>query len=382
MIAGPLPDSPDALRDLLNRISASLPVAPFLAIDPGGGGANPLSALLPPLPSPREIGARGQRAARQAGELIGEALKLLGFNTIFAPGLDLTLEETHSAHTFSEDPRQVAQCGWFFVEGLERHKILACAKHFPGLASVVSRLVFDKAGRPPHPPTPLPQRGEGRVNVLALAPLGERVAGRGVLISRGQTGEGVLPIVNSYTGHHTSSSHPAPRSELPVSGRSMAGLWAYDLVPYRELLERLPMVMMSTAAYKAYDFDYPLAAALSKQVVEGLLRTKLRYRGVVIAPELESPTVRGVLDLGRAAAQAVNAGCDLLLVEKEESWQEMERGIEAALESGKLPRERWDQTLKRIHAVKMGMRPARGQFSKTDWQRLVRRFEEFSSAGR
>ena len=71
------------------------------------------------------------------------------------------------------------------------------------LSSVVSRLIFDKAVQPPHPPAPLPQRGEGGVNFLTLAPLGERVAGRGVFISRDQTGEGVLPIVNSDAGHHT-----------------------------------------------------------------------------------------------------------------------------------------------------------------------------------
>ena len=94
---------------------------------------------------------------------------------------------------------------------------------------------------------------------------------------------------------------------------------------------------MSTAAYKAYDFNYPRSAVLSTQVVEGLLRAKLGYRGVVIAPQLESRAVRGVLDMGRAAVQSLNAGCDMLLVEKEESWQAMRRGIEEALASGTAP---------------------------------------------
>jgi epoxyqueuosine reductase len=85
-------------------------------------------------------------------------------------------------------------------------------------ASVVSQLIFDNAvfHGTPSPPAPLPQGGEGEVDSLARAFLGERVARRGVLISRGETGaprsacrggEGVLPIVNSKTGHHTSVGH-------------------------------------------------------------------------------------------------------------------------------------------------------------------------------
>ena len=48
-----------------------------------------------------------------------------------------------------------------------------------GGPSVVSRMIFDNARLqgPPHPQAPLPQGGEGSGDSLALAPLGERVAG-------------------------------------------------------------------------------------------------------------------------------------------------------------------------------------------------------------
>ena len=81
---------------------------------------------------------------------------------------------------------------------------------------MLSRAIFDNGilHGPPHPPAPLPQGGEGRVDFTALAPLGERVARRGVFISRGEKGaprsacrggEGVPPVVNSNMGHHTST---------------------------------------------------------------------------------------------------------------------------------------------------------------------------------
>ncbi|MGD1158148.1 MAG: glycoside hydrolase family 3 N-terminal domain-containing protein [Terriglobia bacterium] len=308
LLAGPLPRAPETLWELLTRISQSLPSTPFLAIDDEGGGAAPLSALLPPLPSPRAVAAKGARAAGQVGELMGTALRLLGFNTNLGPELDLAsafAERTLGTCTFGADPYEVAQCGRAFVEGLKRHKILACGKHFPGLASVP----------------------------------------------------------------------PAASGELPISGRSMAELWRSDLVPYRELLPQLPLVMMSTAAYKAYDFDYPRSAVLSAHIVERLLRAKLGYRGVVVAPQLESQDVRGVLDLSSAAVQSVNAGCDLLVVEREESWLAMRQ----ALESGKLPDQRLEQALGRIRAAKKGLAQPGGQPSRIAWKRLMRRFEEFNS---
>jgi len=74
------------------------------------------------------LAQKGARVVREAGELIGEALKVLGFNPYFALTLDLAsgfTEESLGASTFSADPRVVADCGASFVEGLSRHKILA-----------------------------------------------------------------------------------------------------------------------------------------------------------------------------------------------------------------------------------------------------------------
>jgi beta-N-acetylhexosaminidase len=159
----------------------------------------------------------------------------------------------------------------------------------------------------------------------------------------------------------------------------MADLWRSDIVPYRELLPRLPLVLMSAAAYKAYDFSCPRSAVLSPQVVGELLRAKLGYRGVVVAPQLESEAVRGALDVPSAAVQSLNAACDMLLVEKDESWQALRRGIEAALASGKLGRERLEQSLARIHGAKKGWAPPKSPFSKKAWERLAGRFEEFNS---
>jgi beta-N-acetylhexosaminidase len=310
VLAPPLPRSPEAVCELLVGISRCLPSPPILVLD-AQGDDDPLSGLLPVLPSPRALAQMGAQVVCRAGELIGAALKHLGFNAIFAPTLDLAskfTDDTLGMTAFSADPRVVAECAAAFVEGLSRHKIVACGKHFPGLASVP----------------------------------------------------------------------PAAHSELPTCIRSMAELWRSDLVPYRELLPRLPLVLLSSAAYKAYDFDDVRSAVLSTQIVDGLLRGKLGYRGMVVAPQLESQPVRGALDMSRAAVECLHSGCDMLLVEKEESWHIMRRGIEGAIASVESMRERLEQSLARIRATKKGWSPPQGQFPDKAWDRLARRFAEFS----
>ena len=160
----------------------------------------------------------------------------------------------------------------------------------------------------------------------------------------------------------------------------MGELWREDLIPYRALLPRLGLVLVSTAAYKAYDFDLPRSAGLSSKVVEGLLRVKLGYDGVAIAYGLETEAVRGTLSLEEAAVQAVGAGCDMLLVEEAPAAETARAALGAALESGKLPSARVEQALKRIQTAKHGLQPSGDKLSQSSLDKLTREFRAYSGA--
>lgn len=310
LLSPPLPSSPDTLHDLLSQITQLLPTPPILAIEEDGRAKGPLSVVLPPLPGIRILGEKGPRQVRQAADLVGEALRLWGFNTDLAPSLDVAPAlhpEAGGSYTLDVDPRAVTECGHAFIEGLSRYGIMACGKCFPG------------------DPGAKPEAG----------------------------------------------------GNLGVSSKTMVDLWRHDLIPYRQLSSQLPFIRMSTTGYKAYNFEEPCSAVFSRQVVQGLLRSKLEFPGVVIAPGLESQSVRGELELGPAAAQSIDAGCDMLLVERPESWLLMRQGIERALESGQLDGERVEQALARIYALKKGVKPLPRRFSNAAWDRLARRFEEF-----
>jgi beta-N-acetylhexosaminidase len=332
VIDAPLNGGAEIVCELLFKLACAVPAVPFLAIEEEGGALDPLRAFLPPLPSPRAAAEKGLAAVTRLGELVGAALQLLGFNTDLAPLLDLAspsmgkrscepvenpgrgtpwrapTEKIAATRAFSPDPPQVAKCGAAFLRGIERHNLLACGRHFPGLG----------------------------------------------------------------TAQYSSPTEP------PVVSKSMAELWREDLVPYRALLLRLPLVLVSTAAYKAYDFDLLQSAGLSPRVVEGLLRVKLGYHGVAITCGLETEAVRGPLTLEEAAVQALRAGCDMLLLESAEAAERVHGALSAARESGKLPLPRVEQALERIWHAKKGLKPPTGKLSRRSLGQLVSEYTEFA----
>jgi len=311
--------TPGQTAELLHQIARELGTPPFLALTEEGGSVNPLRALLPPLPVPRVLAGRGPAAVRRAGELIGKAMRLLGFNLNFAPRLDLSNPDVKPAldtQTFGPDPKLVAQCGRAFSDGLSKHKILACGKHFPGRS------------------------------------------------------------VAEYNANG-----------LPLVGKPMAGLWQEDLVPFRELLPRLPFIKLSNASYKAYDFDVHPPAATSPKVIHDLLRVKLGYRGLAVANPLElieeasrhlSPG-GGISIRYDALLESVVAGCDLQVVMEEDGLAESVLQVMAkGLESGALPSQRASDALGRIRTARKGLKPPSGKLSARSLDRLARELEEFS----
>ena len=109
----------------------------FRCVDLEGGLVDRLRDLIAPMPSAAAVFATGKRTNYvKHGALIGRDAKALGFNTVFAPVLDLGLPVSAGVmrtRVVSADPQAVTEYALAFVEGLESEGILGCGKHFPGL---------------------------------------------------------------------------------------------------------------------------------------------------------------------------------------------------------------------------------------------------------
>ena len=122
---------------LLSACRQKLACPPFLCVDMEGGSVDRLKRFMGPAPSAAAVFNSGNKPwFLRHGGLIGAECSALGFNTNFAPSIDLALPNSRQvlgSRTVSPDPEQVAEYGRLFLEGLGTAHMLGCAKHFPGL---------------------------------------------------------------------------------------------------------------------------------------------------------------------------------------------------------------------------------------------------------
>ena len=107
------------------------------ALDLEGGLVDRLRDLVAPMPSAAAVAATGKpREAKRHGRLIGRAARLLGFNTTFAPVLDLQLPASRPVmrtRVCGDTADAVVAYARPFLEGLRGERVLGSGKHFPGL---------------------------------------------------------------------------------------------------------------------------------------------------------------------------------------------------------------------------------------------------------
>jgi beta-N-acetylhexosaminidase len=236
------------------RRAASLPPL-IVAADQEGGIvshlAPPLTAL-PALSTLTELApARRAEEAARFGRLQGQELASLGVNLNFSPVLDLKPETAHTRFDFN--------------------------------TLIAQRAIS------PDPAT---------VSAIALPyVLGLEASGVGAVVKHFPG----LGRVSADT-HHFRAELDTPLDELETS----------DWRPFKDVLSGSnALLMIGHVALSAVDPDRP--ASHSKRIVDGIIRKKWHYQGVVITDDL----VMGAIyqhNLCTAVVEALNAGVDLLLV--------------------------------------------------------------------
>jgi beta-N-acetylhexosaminidase len=128
---------PTQTHALLREVQKAVSTPMFLCVDMEGGTVDRLRDVIAPMPSAMEVAAAGSRKLfRKHGRIIGEEVCALGFNTDFAPVLDLQFEPSKNvltSRTVSANPKEAVTYAREFLRGLHEANILGCGKHFPGL---------------------------------------------------------------------------------------------------------------------------------------------------------------------------------------------------------------------------------------------------------
>jgi beta-N-acetylhexosaminidase len=121
--------------------------------------------------------------------------------------------------------------------------------------------------------------------------------------------QGVLGCGKHFPGLGSGAvdSHHA----TPLITKTLEQLWKEDLLPYRQLVKQLPMVMVSHAAYAAGGGE---PASVSTYWITDILVRKMGYRGLIVSDDMEMGGILNYTGIADAAVRSLAAGTHVVEV--------------------------------------------------------------------
>ncbi len=177
-------ESPEQLADLCQSIqnyAREIDHPPLLiSIDQEGGVVARLKPPFATFPGNPAIGKENSdQGAIDFAEITAGELREAGINMDFAPVVDVApvgFDSIMKDRVFSNDPGRVGHLGAVVIRHLQKNKIAACAKHFPG----IGHTTLDS-----HLDLPYLDKGRDELDTFDLAPFRVAIAAgvRSVMLS-------------------------------------------------------------------------------------------------------------------------------------------------------------------------------------------------------
>jgi len=158
----------------------------------------------------------------------------------------------------------------------------------------------------------------------------------------------VLVTAKHFPGH----GDTAQDSHLGLAriDADRARMNAVELVPFRAAISKgVDAIMTAHMAVPALE-PQDIPATVSSNVLTGLLRNELKFNGLIVTDGMNMLGLSQMFDTGEASVRAIEAGADVLLmpIKAEDAIS----GVEAAVRSGRLTKQRIDQSATKVLAAK------------------------------
>ncbi len=160
----------------------------------------------------------------------------------------------------------------------------------------------------------------------------------------------VVACGKHFPGHGDTATDS--HKELPVVDADLQRLRETEFPPFQQAIRYgVASLMTAHVLYRALDPEAP--ATLSSAVIQHLLREEFRYDGVVFTDDLEMHAIIDHDGIGEAAVRAFVAGCDVLLICKDqERVMAAMQAMEKAVQDGRITQDRLEQSLVRVAQLK------------------------------
>src|SRR5690606_5932860 len=166
---------------------------------------------------------------------------------------------------------------------------------------------------------------------------------------RGMQSAGVLANAKHFPGHGDTSQDS--HKTLPTVDFSKQRIDSVELYPYKKLIpEGLASVMVAHLNVPSLESRPGFPSSLSKVIVEGLLKEKLQFNGLIFTDALEMKGVANYAQSGNVDLSAFLAGNDVLLIS-----EDVAKGVKAlkdAYENGIVTEQRLAHSVKKIIKAK------------------------------
>ena len=185
----------------------------------------------------------------------------------------------------------------------------------------------------------------------ALAERADDVARIGTVIIRTLQGAGIAACGKHFPGHGDTAADS--HFELPLLDHPPDRLEAVELVPFKAAIAAGVAAIM-TAHILIPSLDETGPATLSPAIVDGILRRRLGFGGLVVSDDLAMKAITGRYGHSEATVRAIAAGCDAVLMCAPEPPAQA-AALEAiiyAVERGELPLKRVEDAITRHRRVK------------------------------
>ncbi len=168
---------------------------------------------------------------------------------------------------------------------------------------------------------------------------------------QGLRAAGVMACAKHFPGHGDTEvdSHKG----LPFLDFRRERLDSLELFPFRSLAKTVPSMMVAHLEVPALDPQPDQPTTLSRAVITDLLREELDYRGLIFTDAMDMGGVTEMRASGRAEAEALAAGNDMVLLPVEP-----DRTMDTLLtwlRSGKLDRQRIRTSVRKVLYAKYAL---------------------------
>lgn len=159
----------------------------------------------------------------------------------------------------------------------------------------------------------------------------------------------ILAAIKHFPGHGDTSTDS--HLDLPVISHDLDRLNKVELAPFKSLMNKgIGGVMVAHLYVPSLEPEKGIPASTSKNIITGLLKEKLNYKGLIITDALNMGAVANKYKPGELDALAFQAGNDIMLFSQ--GVAEGKKLIQKAIDNGEISQNRVEESVKKILLTK------------------------------